>query len=186
MLISLLAALAWGGDVVVTAEVPIEVALDGRPVAQIWDAATLRLPADVGDHKVTVLINGRPTDVNVTLAPDGSDAEVVVGRTGITTREHTPPDAAADARVELRVVGDESLRIMVDEARMRLSPGDQHVSTLTRGMHDLQVRSADGTVVFANGELDVRGTGPLVVHLSAGRAPEIIGDHTGAWRPASR
>lgn len=184
MWILLTGLVSVAGTIVVDAEVPVEVALDSRPVAQVFTASSVHLPAEAGSHKVTVMVNGRPTHLKVDVPEDGY-AHVVVGRTGITTRSSEAPTANENASVDLRVVGDEALRLTLDGTRHVLSPGDNQVLELTRGDHTLELRSGDGLAIYANGDLHVKGTGPVVVQLSAGRAPEVVGA-TGSWRPSSR
>jgi len=204
MLIALLTALALSGNpevtadgpdgrgvsapgdglLVVQAEVPVEVAVDSRPVAQVFSRSTLHIPARVGERQVVIYVGGTPHKMRVDVPAQGA-AHVVVGRTGITTRIDAPADVADVARVELRVVGDEGLRLTLGQQRYRLSPGEQQALELDRGVHDLEIRSGDGLAVYATGDLLVRGTGTVVVQLSAGRAPEVIG-RTGSWQPAVR
>jgi hypothetical protein len=175
---------ALAGEIVVEAEIPVEVILRGEPAAQIYRSGTVILPAETGDHDLTLFVGGRPQKLVVSVPPDGR-AHVIVGRTGITTRASLHAAPAASAPVEVRVTGTESLRLTLAGARIRLGPGEQRSVDLAAGLHPLELRSADGTVVFASGELDVLGTGPVVIHLSEGRAPEVVGS-TGAWRPAVR
>lgn len=172
------------GELVVQAEVPIEVAVDGRPVAQIFMPSSVHIPVRVGSRKVTVMVNGNPTKL-VLDVPDSGNAHVIVGRTGITTRTDAAAPAATEARVDLRVVGKEGIRVTIDGQRFRLSPGQQQALELTSGDHAFELRSSDGTAIFAVGDLMVHGSGDVVVQLSAGRAPEVIGQ-TGSWQPSSR
>lgn len=172
------------GTLVIEAAVPVEVAVDGRPTVQMFRPSTVHIPTRVGSRKVTLFLNGRPNALLIDV-PDAGTAQIVVGKTGITTRSAPPPDAAANAPVELRVVGDEGLRLVLDEQRYRLSPGQTQALELTRGDHTIEVRSGDGLALYARGDLLVHGTGPVVVQLSAGRAPEVVG-RTGSWQPAVR
>lgn len=173
------------GDLVVEAAVPVEVVIDGRPVAQVFATSTIRVPTVVGTRTVTLLVNGSPTKLLVDV-PEEGEAVVVVGRTGITTRvESSDEDKADNAKVELRVVGNEGLRITLGRERYRMAAGTNRAMELTRGDHELEIRSGDGLAVYAVGDLMVHGTGPVIVHLSAGRAPEVIG-RTGSWLPTVR
>lgn len=172
------------GTLVVDAAIPVEVAVDGRPVAQIFQASVVHIPVRIGSRKVTLLLNGAPTRLLVDVADEG-ESQIIVGKTGITTRQAAPTDAADEAPVELRIVGDEGLRLTLDNQRYRLSPGDSQTLELTRGDHTVEIRSGDGLALYARGDLLVHGTGPVVVQLSAGRAPEVIG-RTGSWQPSMR
>lgn len=182
MWILLLTALSNAGTVVVDAEIPIEVSLDSRPVAQVFTASSIHFPAEAGSHKVTILVNGRPTHLQVDVPKTGR-AHVVVGRTGITTDASDAPDAAETAKVDVRLVGNEHLRLTLDGSRHVLGPGDNHAVELTTGDHAFELRSGDGLAIYAIGDLHINGTGPVVVQISAGRAPEVVGD-TASWRPS--
>ncbi|MFK7930595.1 MAG: hypothetical protein AB8H79_20585, partial [Myxococcota bacterium] len=147
-------------------------------------ASSIHLPAEPGIRRVTIMMNGRATHLRVEVPTEGS-VHVVVGRTGITTRAEEPVDAVENAQVDIRVVGSESLRLTLDGTRFQLDPGGSQGLELTRGPHTLELRSYDGLAIYAVGDLHVAGTGPVVVQLSAGRSPEVIGK-TGSWRPSSR
>lgn len=179
----LLGVLAFAGQIVVQAEVPVEVSVDGRPTVQVFTAARVEIDAEAGEHDLTLFINGRGNKIRVTVPKEGS-AGVVVGRTGITTDAATAEDQADAADVEIRVVGTTGLRLVLDGKRYTLAPGDTESLHLTRGNHALELRSSNGTAVFAQGNLDIRGTGPVVIQLSEGRAPEVVG-RTGAWYAAA-
>jgi hypothetical protein len=178
-----LLALCFAGDVVVDAEVPVEILVDGAPRAQTYGPAQVVLPVEAGERTLRVYVAGKPREIRLEVPQDGT-TRVAVGRTGLSAERVASEDPADEAPVELRLVGDESLRVFLGEDRLSLAPGQQHRVDLARGEHPLQLRSADGLIVFATGTLDVRGTGPVVVQLSEGRAPEVIGDRTGSWRPA--
>lgn len=181
----LLLSAALAGEVVVHAEVPAEVAVDGQPTAQLFRAGRLHLDVPDGERRVTVLVGGTPTHLR--LQVDAAAAtHVVVGRTGISTRREIRVDPeAGPAIVELRAVGREGLTVILGDRRIRLAPGDQQVLELPAGRHPAQLRSGDGLAIYATGLLDVQGPGPIVVQVSEGRAPEVVGVG-GAWRPPER
>jgi hypothetical protein len=184
MIITLLGALAFAGQIVVQAEVPVEVTVDGRPAVQVFTAARVEVQATPGEHDLTLFVNGKGNKVRITV-PETGAALVVVGRTGITTDSLVGGPVADVAAVELRVIGTTELRLVLDSKRYRLQAGGQEALELPRGSHQLELRSSDGTAVFAQGKLEILGTGPVLVHLSEGRAPEVVGN-TGAWHPEAR
>jgi hypothetical protein len=182
-LLSLLLSAA-AGELIVHAEVPTELAIDGQPTAQLFRPGRLHVQAPDGDRRVTVLVNGTATHLRLVVG--GAPTHLVVGRTGITTRTQ-PADEQPDgiALVELRAVGREGVRLTVGEHRFRLAPGDQQVIELPTGRYPAELRSGNGLAIFASGVLDVRGVGPIVVQVSEGRAPEVIGSGS-AWRPTDK
>ncbi len=182
---TLLVSAALAGEVVLHAEVPAEIAVDGQPTAQLFRAGRLHLDVPDGERRITVLVGGSPTHLR--LQVDGVAAtHVVVGRTGISTRREVRVDPeAGPATVELRAVGREGLTVILGDRRIRLAPGDQQVLELPAGRHTAQLRSGDGLAIYATGLLDIQGPGPIVVQVSEGRAPEVVGVG-GAWRPPER
>lgn len=186
MLIALLiSALACAGELVIHAEVPVEVAVDGHTLAQIFRTGRVHLPVQNGERRVALIIGGKPTMLRLEVS-EGTATHIVVGRTGVTTRvevDESPPEGPA--LVEVRAVGRESLRLRLGEQRYQLAPGDQQLFELLPGRYPAELRSGSGLAIFATGILDVRGGGPIVVQLSEGRAPEVVGSG-GTWRPADR
>ena len=186
MLIALLlASLASAGELVVHAEVPVEVAVDGHTLAQIFRSGRVHLTVPDGERRVVLTVAGNPTVLRLQVS-DGAATHVVVGRTGISTRTQATPDTdQGPAVVEIRAVGREGLQFKIADQRFQLSPGDQHTLELPPGRHPVELRSGSGLAIFAAGVLDVQGGGPIVVQLSEGRAPEVVGAG-GSWRPADR
>ena len=184
MWIFLLSALAFAGDIVIDAEVPVEVALDGRPVAQVFYPSSVRFQASEGEHTVTIMQGASPSKI-VLDVPEKGAARVVVGKTGISTTDDAAPEVADEAKVEFRLMGKEGLRLVVGEQRFKMGVDAKQALELSRGSHEVQVRSFNGTVIYAVGNLEVAGTGDVVVHVSAGRAPEVVGT-TGRWHAEER
>lgn len=178
-------ALALAGELVVHAEVPVEVAVDGHTLVQVFRDGRVHLPVTNGERRVTLLINGSATRLRLQFGEEHA-THVMVGRTGITTRklaQEPAPEGVLD--VELRAVGLEGVSLRVAGQTYQLSPGDQQHLELGSGRHSVQLRSSSGQVIYASGQLEIDGGGPIVVQVSEGRAPEVIG--AGArWRPADR
>lgn len=162
----------------IDARVPVEVFSDGHLIAQLVQPAELHLKRDPGRVSLTLLVSGNANDISVDVPEQGS-ALVLVGRTGITASTIRPDAASAEPMAsgsgEFRVAGDQGLTLVMDGTRHKLTPGGVLSLDLPTGEHALSLRSAEGTVVWANGKLLVAG-GPFVVQLSAGRMPEISGD----------
>ncbi|MFT7520395.1 MAG: hypothetical protein ACI9MC_002540 [Kiritimatiellia bacterium] len=175
---------ALASDIVIEAEVPVEVAIDGHPMAQVFYAATMRFTATEGEHTVTLIERGNPSKLVVQVPKEGA-VRVVVARTGVSTATVNSDPTADIATVDLRLMGNEGVRVTLDGHRYTLASGDQKQLELSRGWHKMDVRSYSGTVIYASGNLEVAGTGDVIVHLSAGRGPEVTGT-TGRWRSGER
>ena len=173
---------ALGGDLLVQASVPTEIHIDGFPAVELFREGEVRLPLETGTHALVVWRNGNPEAFEVSVPAGSTDVVLVVGRTGITTNNRTQakPAADADVAVELRVLDGVELLVVIDGQRYRVEPGSTLPLTLKPGAHPMTVRSADGTVVWAQGDLVVEGD--LVVQLSDGRLPEVPGGN-GRFRP---
>ncbi len=134
-----------------------------------------RLAFDVapGDHVVRVWIGGNPVDMEVEVVSE-EEVLVIAGRTGVSVSDSAaPPPATTAVDVSMRVVGVPAVQLRLDDARHVVKAGADATFTLAPGTHKLSVRSADGTAVWSNGVLEVRG--PAVVQLSEGRLPEVSG-----------
>lgn len=184
-LIALL-SLAFASEIILHAEVPVEVAIDGQPIVQIYRQARLHLPVATGERRLNLLVGGNPTQLRLPIT-EGEVTHVVVGRTGISTRREPTPDPETQgfAQLEVRVVGREHLRLTIGEQRFDLARGDQQSIDLPIGRHRTQLRSGNGQAIFATGVLEIREAGTVVMQLSEGRAPEVVGPG-GMWRPAER
>ncbi|TVQ91916.1 MAG: hypothetical protein EA397_08430 [Deltaproteobacteria bacterium] len=184
-LIALLTA-AFAGEIILHAEVPVEVAIDGQPIAQVYRRSRIHLDVPSGERRVNLLIGGNPTQLRLPIK-DEEITHIVVGRTGVSTRREAVPDPQDEgvAQVEVRAVGREHLRLTIGDQTYRLAVGDQETLELPLGRHRAQLRSGNGQAIFATGVIELREAGTVVVQLSEGRAPEIVGSG-GVWRPAER
>ncbi len=165
-----------GGRLVVQTKLPAEVLVDGAKLAQIWAPATVMFDIEAGPHELRVYTQGEPTNLPIVLKA-GKELSVVVGRTGITLEESAVASAPADAAtvpVEFRCVG-APLQIRLDRERLQLAEGDKVSVDLAPGRHEMSVRNAAGTVMWATGTLEVQPRRGLVVQVSDGRMPELFG-----------
>jgi hypothetical protein len=181
-LVALYATAALAGELIVDAKVPVEVHVDAVVVAQLFYPSQVKLDAKTGKRTVKLMINGKANTVLVDVPAEGA-AHISVGRSGVTV---DAPETAADATptvpVEFRVIGNEPLVVQLGTSRHPVDGGGRLALDLDTGLHQMVVRSTDGTAIWARGKLDLLGTGPVVVHVSEGRMPEITGD-TGTFRP---
>lgn len=170
-----LCASALAGTVHVDVRVPVEVILDGEIVAQVFRTARLDVDAEPGEHELVLVQNGVPRGYPIEVPNEGR-VMVMVGRSGVTTGQELVPEVLLDeVTVEFRTSDKQRVILVLDDQRIRLEPGRPTSLPLARGEHKVSVRSGDGTIVFANGTLDVNGRGELMVQVSEGRAPEVAG-----------
>lgn len=172
-MLTLIASLALAGDLVIQVTVPAEVHMDGKIIAELFEESELRVPADIGAHRLVVYRNGDPQPLDVTIKK-GLDTTLTVGRTGITTGQALERLAPVDGTVsvEFRVDDVEGALLVLGDERHRLAPGTVFHAELKGGETPMSVRSADGTVVWATGSLDLRH-GPVIVQINPGRLPEV-------------
>lgn len=169
------AAAVEGGDLVVDAKVPVEILVEGMKLGQLYFPGEVRYRIVAGHHLVRLYTNGQPTDLPIDLAA-GQRTRVLVGRTGITvSNEAIPAAPAGPARIELRFVGTGQALVRLGSTPHALQPGHDLTLELPSGAYPLSVRSADGTVIWASGQLDVSAGDAVVVQVGEGRMPEVSG-----------
>ena len=168
------------GELRVDAKVPAEILLDGLPLGQLFVGGELRIPVAAGKHQVAVVRGGRPEELGVEVFPR-DPVLLVVGRTGtsvgVPELEPRVEVATGPASLEVRVAGSGSMQVRIDGARHELGPGAVMSMQIPVGKHPMSVRSADGTVIWATGDLDIKGPA-AVLQLSEGVMPELTGDAT--------
>ncbi len=163
------------GLLAIDARLPAEVLVDGRPIAEIYVASRVEIEVPAGPHALKIYTNGTPEQLDV-VVPSGEALRVVVGRTGLSVSAERPePAGTAPVAVQFRMTDPTGARVYLDERRLRLPSGGQLDLDLDPGDHRLALRSEDGTVVWASGTLFVEGPDPLVIQVSEGRMPEIVG-----------
>jgi len=187
MLLMTLATLASAANLVVEARAPTDVYVDGHPVAKVFYAATLLVPVTDGAHEVTLFSNNETH--RQTMIFRGADARVVLGHSGVTwpapqggaVVAATPDAGSTGGTVLFRSVGRDAVVVQLTGERRRLGAGDSLQVTVPPGPHTLVLRSADSTVIWARGALDISGDS-AVVQISDGRMPEVLGQG-GRFRP---
>jgi hypothetical protein len=161
---------------VIDAKVPVEVLLGGTTIAELFYPALVQFQvAATGPQVVRVYVSGQPYDVPVQFAPKET-SRILVGRTGVTVETQAadvPAEASGPVSLELRFVGGGGATVRLGSQPHKVGPGRGLSTTIPLGRHALSVRSADGTVIWAAGDLFVEG--PLVVQIAEGRLPEISG-----------
>ena len=166
------------GTLDIDARLPAEVLVDGRPVAELYQASRMQLVMPAGQHTLKVYTNGNPEEIEVIVPPDDT-LMVLVGRTGLSIDARVASAArkvgTAPVAVQVRMRDTIGARLYVGQDRYKIGPSAQLDLQLPVGPHTLSVRSDDGTVVWASGTLDVRGPDAVVVQVSEGRMPEVSG-----------
>ena len=176
MAIFVLCRVALASTLQVDAKLPTEVLVDGNKVAEVWKPARVIVDVPAGEHVVRIYRQGKPTDLSLTFPPEGT-VDLVVGRTGITTNvpKATPSDdgPAVEVAVELRALSSTQIRLGRD--KMVLGDGEEQVLEMPVGTYPISIRSPDGTVIWAKGQLVVQPGARLVVQIASGRLPEVSG-----------
>ena len=161
----------------------VELLVDGSKYAQLWHPGEARFEVPAGPHELRVYSSGEPTDLPTVIAP-GATLRVLVGRTGVSLETElaaADDEPAGPVPVEFRSVGG-SAQLRLGRDRVLLGAGERVMVDLVPGDHAFSVRSRDGTVIWANGMLEVGRAPGLVVQVSDGRLPELVGPgqfHTG-------
>ncbi len=172
----LLAGLALGGELIVEANIPAEIHVDGQPLVQVFHPAEVKLAVAEGERELTVYTGGTPARYTVEILDDGATV-VVVGRTGVTTGRRAPPPPREDATplaVEVRNAAPERVMFVLAGQRHTISPGDVLQLELGPGDHALSVRNSRGTLVWARGTLHVQAAeGPVLIQVAEGVLPEV-------------
>lgn len=178
MLTLFLLGSALAGTLVLDAKVPTELRSEGSQLVQIYVPGEVRLELGSGIIDLIVFRNGNPETVRVEI-PEEGEARLIVGKAGVSApapseAAATPREVAPETNVEFRTVGSIAVMVQLDQKRIRVSPGTPHTLTLPTGTHAIKVRSSDGTVIWAQGNLDLGGH-DTVVQLTEGRGPEVSG-----------
>lgn len=175
MILLLLSSIAFGGELHIDAKVPVEVYIDSQPVAQLYYPARLEIPRGAGPTQFTFMVNGAARKLTLDV-PEKEVLQIIVGRNGITHSKMSHNETPAQPReVAFRATGRESVRIrLAGELRM-VNPGEELILELAPGAHPFELRNARGTLIWARGMLNISGQSNVVVQMSEGRMPEVIG-----------
>ena len=166
---------AFAGGFIVDAQVPVELRIGEQTYVKLYYPGQTRMEYAPGDVDMTVLVNGNPSTVRMDI-PESGYAQLVVGRNGTSVAERTTQsEVKAESPVTFRAVGRESMQIRLNNTKYSVSPDHELKQTLSTGTHKLEIRNEEGTLVWAKGVLNVSGKEPVVLQLSEGRLPEVIG-----------
>jgi hypothetical protein len=169
------AVMALAGGVIIDAEVPVELRVEGRPYLTLLYPAQARFEHPKGATELTLFVNGVPRKITVQI-PETGHVRVVVGRNGVS---HSTPDddtpVAKDSTVVFRAIGLESVQLRIDGERHFVSPKQPLSVKLTTGRHPMEVRNNEGTLIWAKGILELSGRENVVVQMTEGRMPEVVG-----------
>lgn len=167
------------GELLVDAKVPAELQIDGLVVGQLFVASRLNLTLPAGERRLAVTREGNAEELVVNVPADGS-AIVIIGKTGTSVGKPSdlpdPPTVTGPVKLEVRVEGDAIMQLRLGRSRFEVVPGQLLSLEMARGPHAISVRSSDGTIVWANGTLELRGGEMAVLQLAEGRMPELTGD----------
>lgn len=183
----LLCTSLFAAELEVEADVPIELVIDGQVSARIYAPARVTLrQLNPGEHDLIVFRGGKGTPLKVTLPAEGR-ARLLVGKEALEVLDDAPAEPSSEATtasVEVRLSdGLDAALLTLGDQRIKLRSGAPAVlPALPPGEHRVEVRSADGTAIWARGELELQGGDELVIVISEGRAPEVFGSDR-AWRP---
>ena len=167
--------IALGGGIVVDAEVPVEVRIEEQPYVKMYYPGQARFEWTPGTVDVTVLINGK-ANVLTLLVPEIGHVQIIAGRNGLShDKTVTPLPVAESTGVIFRTSGPDSIQIRLNKARHQVSPGLDLAHSLPSGKHNIEIRNSAGTIIWARGQLDLSGREDVVVQLSAGKMPEVVG-----------
>ena len=176
MLWSLLIAIASAQGLAIDANVPVEIHVEGHPVAQLFYPAHLEMAYPAGPLHLVLVLNGnaKPLDIEI---PEEGQAHLLIGRNGITTSNTAPPSAipAGPVNVQFRVPGQESLQIRIGNERHVVQPAAKLDLSLAAGHHPIEIRNGQGTTIWARGSLHIGLGDDVIVQLSDGRTPEVVG-----------
>ena len=180
---------ASAGELVVQTTLAAEVLVDGLRVAQTYSAGTVTVKEIApGERQVMVFRGGEPASLTLDMPEEGT-VRLRIGESLLET-DHpvakVPGDAdAAAPTVELRATAGQSFRVIVDDEDMGALSSDRPLSLgdLGAGSHSLQLRSADRTVIWTRGTLDLQAGDQIVLHAREGRMLEVFG-RPDAWKPS--
>ncbi|MBN2799338.1 MAG: hypothetical protein JXX28_09350 [Deltaproteobacteria bacterium] len=179
----LLCSVVWGGELRVTARVPAELRIDGLPVLQAFQPLDATVEVPPGPHRAEVLTHGAPQPLDFSVV-EGVPTLLVIGRIGLSAEvlyDRVAPAAVPQVQVSIRHQGDEGVMVLLDGERLAVSGGRQLSLVRPAGTHNLEIRSADGTLIWARGELMLEGAEAVVLQVSAGKVPEVAGGSSRFW-----
>ncbi len=170
----LLLGSAFAAELIVDAQIPTELAINGLPIAQIFVPSRISVDRPAGLAEITLFVDGKPQFFSVEIKND-KPTWFVVGKTGITVSQPEATAATGPAKAEFRVSGTGTVQLRLGDAVYRLAPGDSKSIELEPGEHPMSLRDSKGTAIWARGMLNIQPGGVMIVQLADGRLPEVVG-----------
>lgn len=184
---------ARAGELVIESTVAAEVRHGDLRIAHTYGPGQVRVPdLEAGEQTFVVFRDGRPQQI-VLRIPEEGEAWLRIGATGISG-DHDPAAAAASnapgapvegpaPRVEIRAASGDGFSVIRGEELLgRVTPEAPLVlEGLGSGVHGLQLRSLDRTIIWARGQLELQPGDRIVLHAREGRTVEAFG-RAGAWQ----
>lgn len=171
----LLALGASAAELWVDVRVPGRVLVNGEVVAILARPAELRVRLPAGTHELMGSFADRQISTTVELK-EGQPSRVLLGRTGASVLHDATPEAGeGPAKLQMRVADGATLRVYLGDARHRVGPMEAPLVELESGTHKVEVRSEDGTAVYARGRLVVPAGAEVILQIVEGGLPEVSG-----------
>lgn len=168
-------AAAFGGGIVVDANLPVEVLIEDQPYVKMFYPGQARFERDAGPVTLTLMVQGKPQRLNVEVPATGY-AQIIVGRNGVSNGAPVPESTQEiTSEVVFRTMGQETIQLRIGKERHIITPGKEFATVLSKGKHRIELRNIDGTLIWARGHLDLSGQQDVVVQMLAGRLPEVVG-----------
>ncbi len=181
---------AQAGELAIETRVPVEVHVDQLPVARLYGPGTAIVPLPAGEHTLAVYRGGVPERL-VARADEAGTVRLLVGPSTLSLLD-APAEAteataieAAPPSLQLRAPAGPGAIVLLGGERLTLVPGEPLTITgLEAGSTALEIRSVDGSVIWARGELELVDGDDLVLVVPEGRPLEVFG-RASAWVPGS-
>lgn len=175
------------GQLVVESRDPVEVFVDQLPVLRLYGPGSATVAVPAGEHTLGVYRGARP-EVLVAEFPAKGNVTLLVGPSTLSLVDAVvAPAAGQDGAplLELRVPPGPGAVVILAGERLTLVAGQPlTVTGLEAGTTSLEVRSVDGSMTWARGELALIAGDRLVMVLPEGRPLEVFG-RAKAWVPGS-
>ena len=183
LLFALLPSRAAAGDLVLESRVAMELYAGTALLARTWGPARLQIQELEPGLKTLKVVRGERSDLVDVQVPDGGAISLAVDDAQISSAPAAP--AAVGPTLELRAALGQRFGVILDGKRVAVIGHTAPVRVLDveAGTHHLELRTADLTVVWARGDLDLVPDDLLVVTGQEGYAPLVSG-REGAFRLA--
>lgn len=175
------------GELVIESTVAAEVRQGDLRIAHTYGPGQVRVPdLEAGDQAFVVFRAGKPQEIILSI-PEEGEAWLRIGASGISgDLRDAPPEAPGEGpppRVEIRAVSGQGFSLIKgDQLLGSVTPDAPLVlEDLGSGVHGLQLRSLDRTVIWARGKLELRPGDRIVLHAREGLTLEAFG-RAGAWQ----